>query len=74
MLIGVLIVDAKSDLNVYFTADEAQSSCCKGANGDLTQDPSSCAPSKSAFSLETTDGVSIDRSGVTDFNEWAMWH
>ncbi|RBR24729.1 uncharacterized protein FIESC28_02502 [Fusarium coffeatum] len=68
---NILIVDTKSDLNVYFTANEAPLSCCKSAGGDLAGDSSSYAPSKSTSSLEPGDGMSIDRSGVTDFNEWA---
>ncbi|RFN50674.1 sam-dependent methyltransferase ubie/coq5 family protein [Fusarium flagelliforme] len=67
----VLIVDTKSDLNVYFTANEAQSSCCKGADEDLAQNSSSCAPPRSAGSLETGGDVSSDRSSITDFNQWA---
>lgn len=69
--IGVLIVDTKSDLNVYFTANEAQSSCCKGAGGDLAQNASSCAPPRSAGSLETGGDVLSNRSSITDFNQWA---
>lgn len=71
MLTDVLIVDTKSDLNVYFTANEAPPSCCKSAGGYLAGDSSSCAPSKSTSPLETGDGVAIDRSSITDFNEWA---
>ena len=71
MLTDVLIVDTKSDLNVYFTANEAPPSCCNSAGGDLTQDSSSCAPSKSAVFFETGGNGPSDRSDVTDFNEWA---
>ncbi|KAJ4114776.1 hypothetical protein NW768_011330 [Fusarium equiseti] len=67
----VLIVETKSDLNVYFTANEAQTSCCKGADGDLAQDSSLCTPSKSTSSLEGSDGVSSHHSDIADFNEWA---
>ena len=70
-MIDVLIVDTKSDLNVYFTANEAPPSCCKGTNRDTDQDSSSCAPPELASSLETGDGVLVYGSGITDFNEWA---
>ncbi|GKU07865.1 sam-dependent methyltransferase coq5 family protein [Fusarium langsethiae] len=69
----VLIVDTKSDLNVYFTAHENELSCCE--NGQTTSacgaGPSTCVPQNSSKELGNGQDILGDRLGINDFNEWA---
>ncbi|KAF0642285.1 hypothetical protein FPSE5266_04020 [Fusarium pseudograminearum] len=69
----VLIVDTKSDLKVYFTAHENESSCCgnEQTNSACGAGLSTCAPQNSSTELADDQDILGDRLGIADFNEWA---
>ncbi|KAL6912632.1 hypothetical protein ACHAP8_012536 [Fusarium lateritium] len=69
----VLIVDTKSDLNIYFTAHENEGSYCgnewtDSACGDGF---SRCDPQNVLEGLGNCQYVLSDILGITDLNEWA---
>ncbi|CAG1996637.1 unnamed protein product [Fusarium graminearum] len=69
----ILIVDTKSDLNVYFTAQENESSCCgnEQTNSACGAGLSTCAPHNSSTELADGQDILGNRLGIADFNEWA---
>lgn len=69
----ILIVDTKSDLNVYFTAQENESSCCgnEQTNSACGAGLSTCAPQNSSTELADGQDILGNRLGIADFNEWA---
>ncbi|KAM0420122.1 hypothetical protein ACHAPD_003691 [Fusarium lateritium] len=69
----VLIVDTKSDLNVYFTAHENGSSCCGNEEAASTCSVASpaCGSQIFATGFGNDQGIRSDRLGIADFNEWA---
>ncbi|OBS20436.1 hypothetical protein FPOA_06806 [Fusarium poae] len=69
----VLIVDTKSDLNVYFTAHDNESSCCgnEQVGSACRVDSSACNPQKPATDSVNSEYILSDRLGITDLNEWA---
>ncbi|PTD05694.1 hypothetical protein HYE67_003105 [Fusarium culmorum] len=71
--LNILIVDTKSDLNVYFTAHENESSCCgnEQTNSACGAGLSTCAPQNSSTELADGQDILGDRLGIADFNEWA---
>ncbi|SPO06211.1 related to arsenic methyltransferase Cyt19 [Cephalotrichum gorgonifer] len=74
-----VIVDSKSDLNVYFTAADGTTSCCAppgdGASccAPAPDATSCCAPAKDATSCcgVADEAKKLASHGITDFNEWA---
>ncbi|KAG8668344.1 hypothetical protein FPOAC2_07629 [Fusarium poae] len=69
----VLIVDTKSDLNVYFTDHDNESSCCgnEEAESSCRVGSSACGPQKPATDFGNSEDILGDRLGITDLNEWA---
>ncbi|CAF3518618.1 unnamed protein product [Fusarium graminearum] len=69
----ILIVDTKSDLNVYFTAQENEASCCgnEQTNSACGAGLSTCAPQNSSTELADGQDILGNRLGIADFNEWA---
>ena len=68
LVLDILIVDAKSDLNAYVTVSRDDGSCC----GPAASVPCCGASSQtSKASMETLAKTMVEESGVTDFNEWA---
>ncbi|KAG9249685.1 S-adenosyl-L-methionine-dependent methyltransferase [Emericellopsis atlantica] len=74
----VLIVDTKSDLNVYVTALEGEASCC-GPSPKVNiksccepeSDSSAEACQKQATSMPTDAETLVTQLGIKDLNEWA---
>lgn len=67
----VLIVDAKSDLNAYFTVSRDNGSCCAPSASSAPVPCCGASSQTSKTSMETLAKTMVEESGVTDFNEWA---
>lgn len=71
--IDILVVDNKSDLNVYMTAAEDGKSCCCAMEEKETccQSPSSTCSYQDKTSLAGEARSMAAGTIISDFNEWA---
>lgn len=81
VILDVLIVDSRNDLNVYMTAADGEASCCGAVTESkccITDQKETCyQPGSSTCDCQDKTSIAKESQqlaaalGIVDFNEWA---